>query len=75
MMMNDLLKILFSKLKLNKACDVYQLTVEHIRNAGPVAHNHILTLLNKIIDDINSTSRPETKTAVAPSSTRVKRNL
>ena len=56
--------MLFSRLKLNKACDVYQLTVEHIRNSGPLAHEHILTLENKIIDDINNVSCPETKTAV-----------
>ncbi len=37
MSMDDLNKIVFSKLKLNKACDIYKLTVEHIRNAGPVA--------------------------------------
>ena len=64
MTIDDLHKIMFSKLKLNKACDVYQLTVEHIRNAGPIAHEHILALENKIIDDINSVTCPETKTAV-----------
>ena len=30
----DLKDILFKKLKLGKACDVFMLTVEHLRNAG-----------------------------------------
>ena len=34
MKINDLKRILFIKLKLNKACDVYMLTVEHLRCAG-----------------------------------------
>ena len=31
---NQLKDILFKKLKLNKACDIFKLTVEHLRNAG-----------------------------------------
>ena len=34
MKINDLKDILFKKLKINKVCDVYMLTVEHLRCAG-----------------------------------------
>jgi hypothetical protein len=34
MQVSDLKDILFKKLKLGKACDVFMLTVEHLRNAG-----------------------------------------
>ena len=64
MTIDNLKKLIFSKLKLNKACDVYKLTVEHIRNAGPTALNHILTIINLILDDINNMSCPELKTAL-----------
>ena len=62
--MEELQKIVFSKLNLNKACDVYKLTVEHIRNVGPIALGHIQTIINLILQDINTMSCPELKTAL-----------
>ena len=38
--------------------------MEHLRNDGPVALGHILTVLNLVIDDINNISCPEIKTAI-----------
>ena len=53
MKLEDLKDILFKKLKLNKACDIYKLTVEHLRNAGNESLSQVLFLLNLIIDNIN----------------------
>ena len=39
----DLEKIVFSKLKLNKACDIYKLTVEHVRNAAQWILNSMIS--------------------------------
>ena len=55
--------ILFKKLKVNKACDVFKLTVEHLRNAGD--ESLLLILLNNIILHINVLSSPELNTSVA----------
>ena len=45
--------IIIKKLKPNKACDVFKLTVEHLRYAGDEALLIILQLLNNIILNIN----------------------
>ena len=62
---NQLKDILFKKLKLNKACDIFKLTVEHLRNAGDDSLLFILQLLNNIILNINVLSSPELNTSVA----------
>ena len=51
--------------RLNKACDVFKLTVEHLRYAGEDCLIIILKLLNSIIDNINSLSSPQLNTSVA----------
>ena len=38
MKMKDLDRILFEDMKSGKACDIYMLTVEHLRNAGENAN-------------------------------------
>ena len=65
MNLTELKKILFQKLKLNKACDVYKLTVEHLRNAGDDTLLIILELLNCIIDNINVVSSHQLNTSLA----------
>ena len=57
--------ILFKKLKLNKACDVFKLTVEHLRNVGDNSLLLILKLLNSIIDNVNFLSSPQLNTSIA----------
>ena len=57
--------IIFRRLKLNKACDVYMLTVEHLRFAGDDNLQLLLILLNKIIDNLNCLSSRQLNTAVA----------
>ena len=57
--------ILFKKLKINKACDVFKLTVEHLRHAGDDNLLLVLQLLNSIIDNINCLSSPQLNTSVA----------
>ena len=57
--------IIFKKLKLNKACDINKLTVEHLRYAGDETLSLILSLLNSIIDNINYLSSPQLNTSVA----------
>ena len=39
-------------MKLGKACDIYKVTVEHLRYAGNEAKRIILKLINEIIDNI-----------------------
>ena len=63
--MTQLKKIIFQKLKPNKACDVFMLTVEHLRSAGDETLIIILELLNCIIDNINVVSSPQLNTSVA----------
>ena len=65
MSLPNLKEILFRRLKLNKACDVYKLTVEHLRYSGDAALQQILSLLNSIIDHINFLSATQLNTAIA----------
>ena len=48
----DLNRILDKKMKSGKACDIYQLTVEHLRNCGDKAKQCILALVNRILLNI-----------------------
>ena len=57
-------EIIFHRLKLNKACDIFKLTVEHLRYAGDTNLNLILRLLNLIIDNLNYLSSPQLNTAL-----------
>ena len=63
---DDLHNILFKKLKLNKASDVYQLSVEHLRYAGDETLGHILEVINSLLNNVNYLSSPEVKTGCAP---------
>ena len=65
MNLSNLKDIIFKRLKLNKACDIFKLTVEHLRYAGDQNLNYILRLLNMIIDHLNYLSSPQLNTAVA----------
>ena len=65
MTLTGLKDILFKKLKLGKACDVFQLSVEHLRYAGDETLKLILQLLNLIIDNISYLSEPQLNTAIA----------
>ena len=66
----DLKDILFKKLKLGKACDVFMLTVEHLRNAGNPTLLILLDLLNLIIDNLNYLSSPQLNIPVHKSKDR-----
>ena len=48
-------------MKPGKACDIYHLTVEHIRHCGSIAKTSILVLINRILADIYYLSCPEFK--------------
>ena len=61
MTMEDLKEILCKEMKLKKACDIYKLTVEHLRFAGTDAHSVILRLLNNIINNIYFLTCPQIK--------------
>ena len=63
--LKNLKDIIFKQLKLNKACDIFKLTVEHLRYSGDDTLSLILLLLNKIIDHLNYLSSPQLNTAVA----------
>ena len=53
--------ILFSKMKLGKACDIYHLTVEHLRHCGPEAKQLLLVFINRVLNDIYYLSCPQIK--------------
>ena len=65
MELSDLKDIIFKRLKPNKACNIFKLTVEHLRNAGDQTLSLILRLLNSIIDNLNYLSSPQLNTAIA----------
>ena len=65
MNLENLKDIIFKKLKLNKACDIYKLTVEHLRYAGDQTLRLILVLINLIIENINCLSSTQLNTSVA----------
>ena len=53
--------ILHAKMKPGKACDVYQVTVEHLRNCGNEAKLQILTLINRFLENLYFLSCPQIK--------------
>ena len=63
--LEDMKKIIFQKLKLNKACDIYELTVEHLRHAGEDSMSLLCIFINRIIDNLRHLSAPEFKIAIA----------
>ena len=65
MNITQLKDIIFKKLKPNKACDVFKITVEHLPNAGDECLNLILCLLNSIIDNISVLSSSQLNTSIA----------
>ena len=67
MNLSQLEKILHSKMKLGKSCDIYHLTVEHLRYCGRVAKLQILDLINRILMDIYFLSCPQIKLGLGTS--------
>ena len=61
MTMKQLTHILNSKMKAGKACDVYHLTVEHLRHCGSQAQQQILNYINRILKNIYYLSCPQIK--------------
>ena len=53
--------ILFSKMKSGKACDIYHLTVEHLRHCGLEAKQSLLVFINRVLHDIYFLSCPQIK--------------
>ena len=64
MTLSDLNHILHKRMKLGKACDIYQVTVEHLRHCGDVTKLHILDLINRILEDIYYLSCPQIKLGI-----------
>ena len=50
MTISDLDKIIFKKIKPGKACDVYHLTVEHLRHCGSKVRDLILQFIHSILE-------------------------
>ena len=63
--LQNLKDILFKKLKPGKACDIFHLTVEHLRFCGDSSLSIICQLINLIINDLSCLSSPELNTAIA----------
>ena len=66
-------EIISSEMKRGKACDIYQLTVEHIQMCGDEAKLCILNLINRIIEDIYFLSCPQAKAGIGSSVHKGKR--
>ena len=60
----DLNHILHKRMKMGKACDIYQVTVEHLRYCGDTTKLHILDLINRILQDIYYLSCPQIKLGI-----------
>ena len=67
MTLPDLQDILHKQMKLRKSCDIYCLTVEHLRECGSEAQTIILNILNRIIQDMYQLSCPQLKLGLASS--------
>ena len=65
MTLTELKHIIFKRLKLNKACDIFKLTTEHLRFCGDEALSLILLVINAIIRNLNYMSSTQLNTAVA----------
>ena len=61
MTLTQLNYILDVKMKPGKACDVYQVTVEHLRYCGEQAKLLLLSLINRILHDLQYLSCPQIK--------------
>ena len=67
MKISDLNTIIFNKMKLGKACDIYQLTVEHLRYGGDIVREYILCFINRIVENIYFLSCTQLKLGLATS--------
>ena len=65
MNMTQLNIILHKKMKSGKSCDIYQLTVEHLRNCGDKAKQCILDFINRILTNIYYLSCRQIKLGLA----------
>ena len=61
MTISQLNYILSHKMKPGKACDIYHITVEHLRHCGPEAKLSILELINRVLHDIFFLACPQIK--------------
>ena len=56
--------ILNRRMKPGKACDIYQVTVEHLRYCGETTKLHILALINRFLKDLYYFSCPQIKLGI-----------
>ena len=73
MTMADLNNIVNKEMKRGKACDIYKLTAEHLKNAGTEAKTAILNLINDIIENIEYLACPQIKTGLSTAAYKGKR--
>ena len=63
--LEGLKNILFKKLKINKACDIYKLTVEHLRYSGDQTFELLVQIINLILCHLNYLSSNQLNTSIA----------
>ena len=63
--LEGLKNILFKKLKINKACDIYKLTVEHLRYSGDQTFELLVQIINLILCHLNYISSNQLNTSIA----------
>ena len=61
MSLADLDRIIDKEMKVGKACDIYRLTAEHLKNAGHEARAVLLNLINEIIRNMQYLACPQVK--------------
>ena len=57
--------IISKKLKNNKACDIYQLTAEHLKFAGQKSLEILCRFINRVLENLEYYSAPEFKLSIA----------
>ena len=65
MSLSQLDHILHKRMKTGKSCDIYHLTVEHLRHCGYQAKLHLQDLINRVLKDIYYLTCPQIKLGLA----------
>ena len=52
-------------MKRGKACDIYKLNAEHLKNAGTNAKTAVLNLINDLIENIEYFACPQVKSGIS----------
>ena len=63
--LEKLKEIVHKKLKKNKACDLYQITPEHLKHAGDATLELLCVFINRVLKNLEVLKAPEFKMSIA----------